>query len=55
MVGAALGWLNHEARLVCGEYSVLWKRQEIDLAELAKLRWADNLTVNQLARYFGKS
>jgi len=38
---------------VCREYAVLWKRQEIDLAELAKLRWVDNWQVKHLAQHFG--
>jgi hypothetical protein len=38
---------------VCKEYAISWRRQEFNLAELAKLRWVDNWTMDQLTRHFG--
>jgi DNA-binding CsgD family transcriptional regulator len=38
-----------EALTVLREYEILWKRQEIDLSKLAKLRWAKKMTIEQIA------
>ena len=33
-------------------YEVLWKKQEIDLTVLAKLRWIDKWSIERLAKHF---
>ena len=36
-------------------YAVSWKRQQIDLTRLAKLRWVDKLQIDVLTQLFGVS
>ncbi len=36
-------------------YAVSWKRQQIDLTRLAKLRWVDKIQIDVLAHLFGVS
>jgi len=46
------GWakvVEPQGALGCREYVILWKRQQIDLAELAKRRWVENWTIERLA------
>jgi hypothetical protein len=38
-----------EALTLLREYEILWKRQEIDLSKLAKLRWVEKRTIKEIA------
>lgn len=44
-----------EALTILREYEILWKRQEVDLSRLAKLRWVEKLTMKDIARELGIS
>ena len=37
------------------EIAVLWKKEQLDLAELARLRWVEKWTRMQIADHFGLS
>ena len=37
---------------VSRRYAISWKRQELDLTELAKLRWIERRTVDDLVKHF---
>jgi hypothetical protein len=37
---------------VSRRYAISWKRQELDLTELAKLRWVERRTVDDLVKHF---
>ena len=35
-------------------YSIVWRRPDLDLAELARLRWIQQWSVARLAAHFGR-
>ena len=53
-IGAGDGKLGKPTgATVSRRYSISWKRQELDLTELAKLRWIERLSMDALAKKFG--
>ena len=42
-----------EPLTVASEYAIQWLRPEIDLAELARLRFVEGWTLHRLMRHFG--
>ena len=36
-------------------YPIQWRESRVDLAELARLRWINGLSVKQLAKEFGRT
>ena len=41
-------------QVVVRVYSIVWKRPELDLKELAKLRWVHKWSVKRLAAHFDR-
>ena len=37
------------------EYPIQWREPRLNLAELAKLRWIEELSTQELAKHFGKT
>jgi hypothetical protein len=44
--------IEQSGAVVSRRYAISWKRQELDLTELAKSRWIERLTVDDLALKF---
>lgn len=36
-------------------YNVAWKKDNLDLTELARLRWIEKWKIERIAEYFGRS
>jgi len=45
--------VEHQELTILRWYEIQWRRQEIDLTELAKRRWIDKWAIERLAEHFG--
>lgn len=45
--------VEHQELTISRWYEIQWRKQEIDLTELAKRRWIDKWSIERLADHFG--
>ena len=46
--------VEHLELTIEGWYQIEWRKQGIDLTELAKRRWIDKMQIDELAQKFGR-
>ena len=55
ILNGAHGPIVEEPLAWAEEYPIRWRVLRLNLAELAKLRWIDRLSTEELAKHFGKT